>query len=296
MSTPQELSGLLNLALTAGDRLRAQGFAISETTAEAARDLRRTTDPFFVWLEEHVAVAPSGYIPQKELRSRYLEDCRSAKPPRAEPSAKQVTAMLERIHPGVTVNQKTINRADGIWCYCGIAWMANESETAGAPPANGGEGATRNSQGDHDRSLHVGDYVQMDPEKGLCFPTARRIKSFSPDGERTSFEESDDSVLASELIQSAPPVPPSSGAAAEPPPSSPPHQSVLFASFPWSCEGCGSSGEFALPTSDSCEQVVLRAEDEHASISPGCSRPKLYIDEIRHEPRAGEDSHGSRRR
>jgi hypothetical protein len=119
MGTSQELSGLLNRALDAGDEVRTEGFFISETMREAARDLRRTTDPFFAWLEEHVVLVSAGVIPQKDLRNQYLKDCRSARPPRPEPLGKQVAAMVKRIYPTVEVNQKrSIGRRSGVT----VAW------------------------------------------------------------------------------------------------------------------------------------------------------------------------------
>ena len=125
MTTPGELSGLLNLALAAGDRLRAQGhFTQSDSVAEAGVEFRRTTDPFHVWLSEHTVLVPKGFVVQKDLYKQYGEECRRAE--RAMPSPNEITAMIQRIHPGVKLKQKRVNRKRA-WCYCGIGWLTSES-------------------------------------------------------------------------------------------------------------------------------------------------------------------------
>ena len=125
MTTPGELSGLLNLALAAGDRLRAQGhFTQSDSVAEAGVEFRRTTDPFHVWLSEHTVLVPKGFVVQKDLYKQYGEECRRAE--RAMPSPNEITAMIQQIHPGVKLKQKRVNRRRA-WCYCGIGWLTSES-------------------------------------------------------------------------------------------------------------------------------------------------------------------------
>jgi putative DNA primase/helicase len=125
MTTPGELSGLLNLALVAGDGLRDRGhFTRSDSMAEAAREFRRTTDPFHVWLDEHTVLVPKGFVVQKDLYKGYGEECRRAE--RAMPSPNEITAMIQRIHPGVKLKQKRVNRKRA-WCYCGIGWLTSES-------------------------------------------------------------------------------------------------------------------------------------------------------------------------
>ena len=49
LSTPEELSGVLNKALDALDRIRQRGYAVTASMREALEDLRETTDPFAVW-------------------------------------------------------------------------------------------------------------------------------------------------------------------------------------------------------------------------------------------------------
>lgn len=133
------MSGPLNCALDAGDRLRAQRhFTETEATREAFTEFRRTTDPFSVWLDENTVLAADGLIPQMQLRAKYKESCEKAG--RALPSAMAITSLLKSIRSGVELKQKNMNEAElrfhqvrgttAPWCYFGIAWLAPDLEGA----------------------------------------------------------------------------------------------------------------------------------------------------------------------
>lgn len=119
LAAPQALSGLLNLALDALPRLRAQGFTISASVTAALDEFRSVSDPFLVWLDQNVVDDPKGEIIKRELIDRYNKACSAARRPLMTPTA--IGRALHQARPSVIDCQVTSGgrRCDA---YRGIDW------------------------------------------------------------------------------------------------------------------------------------------------------------------------------
>jgi len=78
LTTPEELSGLLNLALISLWRLLKRGEFSKGVSTEEVRELYlRMSDPVAAFVMDCVEVDPEGYVPKKELYSAFCEYCRN---------------------------------------------------------------------------------------------------------------------------------------------------------------------------------------------------------------------------
>lgn len=127
LSTPAELSGLLNRALDALPQIKTGAFQESDTLRAAAREFRGATDPLAVWLDVNTVDATEGYIEKSRLRNMYWSECRD----RGIPMLSDVnfTKRLRSLRPNVKPAQRTINRTQ-VWCFTGIGLMSNERDPA----------------------------------------------------------------------------------------------------------------------------------------------------------------------
>lgn len=75
LTTPEELSGLLNKAMYAWRDLQDRGdFNISASIKEAADEFRATTDPFTVWLKSETVEHPTAWVRKVDLYNKYKTD------------------------------------------------------------------------------------------------------------------------------------------------------------------------------------------------------------------------------
>ena len=82
LTTPEELSGLLNLALPAMKRLLEKGeFSYSKTTQEIREDYIRKSSPIGAFVMDCLAVDSDAFIPKQELFNVFAEYCRVRKIP-----------------------------------------------------------------------------------------------------------------------------------------------------------------------------------------------------------------------
>lgn len=131
LTTPAELSGLLNHALKGLERLQARGaFSVSETVKEIRSHYRRSSDPIEAFLEECVRVDPEKSVTKSNLYSALCSYCQkhAVTTPSKEILAKrvrstffindfreQVNGKRVRIWPGISLNAageallKTVN-------------------------------------------------------------------------------------------------------------------------------------------------------------------------------------------
>jgi len=80
LTTPQELSGLLNKALEGLDRILKQGdFSYSKTVAEVKDLWIRKSDSFQAFVIDKTELDYDGFVEKKELRKVYNEYCREHK-------------------------------------------------------------------------------------------------------------------------------------------------------------------------------------------------------------------------
>ncbi|MEM3550837.1 MAG: phage/plasmid primase, P4 family, partial [Candidatus Bathyarchaeia archaeon] len=77
LTTPEELSGLLNLALQALKRLLEKGqFSYSKTTEEIREDYIRKSSPIAAFVMDCLEVDSDAFIVKKELYNAFAEYCR----------------------------------------------------------------------------------------------------------------------------------------------------------------------------------------------------------------------------
>jgi len=92
LTTEEELSGLLNLALDGLDRLiKNQDFSYSKGTNEVKMLWIRQSDSFTSFCIDWVEEAPENYITKRELRQKYHKYCKSHKIKGASDKAIKVT-------------------------------------------------------------------------------------------------------------------------------------------------------------------------------------------------------------
>lgn len=119
LSTPAELSGLLNKALYALPRMIAQrGFSEPGSVQRAGDDFRSTTDPLAVWIDQNVLPNSSAIVGKDQLRSAYNVDASRAGRPVLTKEA--FGARLAKIMPNLQDAQRTIGGKPKTWCYVGI--------------------------------------------------------------------------------------------------------------------------------------------------------------------------------
>ncbi|NQT12729.1 MAG: hypothetical protein HQ582_08270 [Planctomycetes bacterium] len=113
-----ELSGLLNRALAALDRLKRQrGFSQPESVRDAWLDFHAATDPLGVWLDQSTTTDPTAIAPRSELRIAYNRAAENrGRPAMGE---KAFSMALKRLRPEVDDARRTVN-GKRVWCYVGI--------------------------------------------------------------------------------------------------------------------------------------------------------------------------------
>jgi P4 family phage/plasmid primase-like protien len=118
LSREKELSGALNRALPALQRLRRSGrFSATEATRRSADDLRVAGDPFALWLDRATARHPAGMISQERLYSEYAQQCFSEDRPVV--TRQMFGRMLRRRRPDLQEAQRTVD-GKRQWVYVGI--------------------------------------------------------------------------------------------------------------------------------------------------------------------------------
>jgi putative DNA primase/helicase len=82
LTTPEELSGLLNLVIPALKKLLQKGqFSYSKTTEEIREDYIRKSSPIGAFVMDCLAVDSDAFIPKQELFNVFAEYCRVRKIP-----------------------------------------------------------------------------------------------------------------------------------------------------------------------------------------------------------------------
>jgi putative DNA primase/helicase len=82
LTTPEELSGLLNLVLPVLKRLLEKGqFSYSKTTEEIRQDYIRKSSPIGAFVMDCLAVDSDAFIPKQDLYNTFAEYCRIRKIP-----------------------------------------------------------------------------------------------------------------------------------------------------------------------------------------------------------------------
>ena len=155
LSSPSELSGLLNKALDGRERLKRQGgFSNPPSVQEAWNEFHATTDPLAVWLEKFTIDDPNAITPKKDLRIAYNGECER----RGRPTMnnKQFGQAIKRVRPAVQDAQRTVNGSVQ-WCYVGIGLLH---------PADDDSRDSRDSRDYPGLFLSQGNETQQSDENG----------------------------------------------------------------------------------------------------------------------------------
>lgn len=123
LADPKELSGVLNHALPALQRVRATGrFTDTESTRRALAEMKEVTDPLAVWLDRETVSQPRAFVPCGVLLRAFNADCsRRNRPPT---NATAFGMALRGLRPGIVVKRRgpKDNQRE---CYVGIGLKAD---------------------------------------------------------------------------------------------------------------------------------------------------------------------------
>ena len=125
LSTPRELSGLLNKALAALPRLKRQrGFSEPESIRLAWADFYTTTDPLAIWLDKFAVDDPDAFVPQATLRAEY--NAAAEREGRPALTKQAFGRAFAKLRPKASDAQRTVN-GKVQWCYVGIGLHAEDA-------------------------------------------------------------------------------------------------------------------------------------------------------------------------
>lgn len=146
LTTKDELSGLLNLALNGLERLQTQGrFSRSVSTEETREQYIRMSDSVGAFCMDKLETDSENDIPKKVLYSVYCEYCRDNKLP-----AVSENTFHKKIHKYVRVrDNRPVIDGKQVYCWRGINWIDETIE-----PEDKKEGQ------------HLGSQTKIDEVKG----------------------------------------------------------------------------------------------------------------------------------
>jgi putative DNA primase/helicase len=138
LSAKCELSGLLNKALDALDRIRGQnGFTQPQSVRRAWQEFHAITDPLAVWLDRFTVEAPRAFVIRGALRVAFNQSLEAqGRPPITDTAFGKA---FEKLRPGIESKQRTVNRKLE-WCYVGIGLRSDQP--AGSHTSQGSQGSS----------------------------------------------------------------------------------------------------------------------------------------------------------
>lgn len=104
LSSPGELSGVLNRAVKVWPRVQSHGFSNPRSCQKALAEFCEVADPLRAWLDSEVVPDPEGYVAKRRLWELYSERCKAER--RAVLSAKAFGQALKRALPSLREGQK----------------------------------------------------------------------------------------------------------------------------------------------------------------------------------------------
>lgn len=128
LTSPSELSGLLNHALACMDRMRKTArFSEPDSVRQAHSEFYGATDPFAVWLDRFTVNDPEAVVSVDSLRAAYGADCERRGMVRLSQTAFGLA--FNRLRPAVDKKQRTLNNRLQ-WCYVGIGMASSDVATS----------------------------------------------------------------------------------------------------------------------------------------------------------------------
>ncbi len=131
LTTPEELSGMLNLALDALPDVLKRGVVVTESMRLAHEEFESATDPFLIWVRKTIVERRGGVVPKAWVWDRYQKDMEATG--NSASSQKLFYNKFSRLfNPGGKENRRIMkdfpnpdpDKADKPWnpeCYLNIA-------------------------------------------------------------------------------------------------------------------------------------------------------------------------------
>lgn len=127
LTTPGELSGVLNRALAAlPGMIHRGGFTQSESTQASLMEFREMTDPLAAWLDRFTVLSPDGMVSRKDLGISYNAASEAASRPLM--TAKAFCAAVRRLRPTIPEAQRSVC-GQVQWVFQGLA-LASSTASA----------------------------------------------------------------------------------------------------------------------------------------------------------------------
>jgi putative DNA primase/helicase len=79
ITTPQELSGLLNMCVERINKILTNGFTYNKSTLETREDYLRRSDPIGTFVNEHLVEDPDSYVSKDLVYNSYIKFCKKNK-------------------------------------------------------------------------------------------------------------------------------------------------------------------------------------------------------------------------
>lgn len=125
LTDPTELSGLLNKALAALDRLRERNaFTVSDSMVAAWTDFRTTTDPLSVWLDQNTISGDRYQVARTDLLRVF--NASEATAGRAPYSETLFGRHLRALRPNIRPGQRG-GRDGRVWVWLGIGLLTDRA-------------------------------------------------------------------------------------------------------------------------------------------------------------------------
>lgn len=120
LTSPEELSGVLNRVLVARKRLRENHrFTESAAMGQFSQGVRQLQNPVEAWLERHVLKAAGGFLPRPVLVAALASAASDGE--WSAPSSKDVSSAMQKLYPLVTPKQRPWLGEAGVRGWVGLA-------------------------------------------------------------------------------------------------------------------------------------------------------------------------------
>lgn len=133
LTTPEELSGLFNLAMRGLQRLlKNNGFSYSKTVEQTREQYKTLSDPIYSFTQEFISTHTTGYLLKDDVYGKYIEWCKEKDLPT---TVKNMFAMdLCKHVPNIRPGRKRINgKQEQVYSY--ICWKNEKNKDLEGSPA-----------------------------------------------------------------------------------------------------------------------------------------------------------------
>jgi P4 family phage/plasmid primase-like protien len=146
LTSPGELSGLLNKALDALETVKKRNWRLhtSETLANAHREFHSITDPLGVWLDQFTVDDPNLVTPTSMLLGSYRAECE--RKGRTKPTSTEFGLKIKGHRPAIKTAKRTYGKTQQ-WCYVGLGLRSDGSQGLPSEKTSQGSQGSQGCQG-----------------------------------------------------------------------------------------------------------------------------------------------------